>query len=241
MCLEGAYAGGRGGRSEFLAAAWSLSVSTPDQGEGDAPHTIGFPCRALMKSGYALGRVRENKVLVACFGYHLKSGHWKVDGAIHCPGGVLQRAGVFPLNVSRHSGPLDDNWLDNAWLCMHNHAGQGTSAGAEGREEEGGADDYARSWSSAASHARCRGPRKPSASSQVAITVRGVAERARDLLEGQVDALRKQLSACPRQEEQQRQLQWQQRPQQELQKAGRTPCTPTNPEGVRFWLASTLA
>ena len=34
-----------------------------------------------------MGWARGNEVLVARFGYHLKSGHRKVDAAIHRPGG----------------------------------------------------------------------------------------------------------------------------------------------------------
>ena len=62
-------------------------------------------------------------------------------------GGVLQRASVLPLNATRHWGPCNGDWLDNAWLCMRNHAGRGTHTGAEGREEEGEGDDDRKSHS----------------------------------------------------------------------------------------------
>ena len=112
-----------------------------------------------------MGWARENGILVARFGYRLKSGGWKVDAPIHPPGGgVLQRAGVLALNAMRDWGPRNDDSLDNAWLCMHNHASRETRAGAEGREEEGEGDDDARSRSSAGicdPRGRSRGPRGP--------------------------------------------------------------------------------
>ena len=54
---------GRGGRSECLAAAWSLNVTTPNHGEGDAPHTISLPCPVTMKEGFAVGWARESVAL----------------------------------------------------------------------------------------------------------------------------------------------------------------------------------
>ena len=47
------------------------------------PHTISFPFPVTMKEGFAVGWARGNEVLVAPFGYGLKSGHWKVDARIH--------------------------------------------------------------------------------------------------------------------------------------------------------------
>ena len=71
-------------------------------------------------------------------------------------GGGPPWAGVLSLNAIRHWRPCNDDWLDNAWLCMRNHAGRGTQAGARGRGEEGEGDDDARSRSLAGS----RDPRR---------------------------------------------------------------------------------
>ena len=132
-----------------------LNVTTPNHGEDNAPDTISFPCPVRMKAGFAVGWPKEGEVLVARFGYRLKSGHWEVDAAIHRPGAILQRASVLPLNAFRHWGLRDDDGLDNAWLCMCNHAGRGTRAGAEGREEEGAGDDDTSSLSSAGDQRSC--------------------------------------------------------------------------------------
>ena len=114
-----------------------------------------------------MGWARVNEALVARFGYRLKSGQWKVDATIHRPVGVLQRAGVLPVNAIRHWGARNNDWLDNAWLCMRNHANRATQlewGGAEGTEEEGEGGDDVRSTSSAGSRnprGRSRSPGRP--------------------------------------------------------------------------------
>ena len=40
-------------------------------------------CPVTMKVGFAVASAKEGEVLVARFGYHLKSGHWKLEAAIH--------------------------------------------------------------------------------------------------------------------------------------------------------------
>ena len=107
----------------------------PDQAEGDAPHTIRFPCRVTMQECFAVGWAQKNEVLLARFGYCLKSGHWKVDAAIHRQGVLLQRVGVLPLNAIRRLGACNNGWLDNAGLCKRNHAGWGLGRGlTEGKK-----------------------------------------------------------------------------------------------------------
>ena len=78
----------------------------------------------------------EGEILVARFGYRLKSGHWKVDTAIDCAG-VLRRADVLPLDAIRRWGTNNYDWPDNAWLCMHNHARQGSRSVSEGGKRRG--------------------------------------------------------------------------------------------------------
>ena len=72
----------RGGRSEFLAAAWSVNVTAPKSRRGRCPHTMRFPSPVPMKEGFAVGWAKEGEALVARFGYRLKSGHEKVDAAL---------------------------------------------------------------------------------------------------------------------------------------------------------------
>ena len=62
-------------------------------------------------------------------------------------GGVFYKGlCVLPLNAIRHWGACNDDWLDNAWLCMRNHASRWTRAGgSKGRGEEREGDDDARS------------------------------------------------------------------------------------------------
>ena len=87
------------------------------------PHTTRFPSPETMKKGFAVGWVNDGDLLVARFGYRLKSDHWKVDNAIHSTRWVLRRGGVLRLKSIPHREPSNDHWLDNAWLSMRNHAG----------------------------------------------------------------------------------------------------------------------